>query len=79
LPDKAIATDQAQRFVWVINAANQTEYRKVGLGTAIGQTRVITDGLQPGDWVVVEGLQKLKPGITVTPERTAIAANQTGQ
>lgn len=79
LPDKAIATDQAQRFVWVINAANQTEYRKVGLGAAIGQTRVITDGLQPGDWVVVEGLQKLKPGITVTPERTAIPANQTGQ
>lgn len=73
LPDRAIATDQAQRFVWVVNQQNQVEYRKVVLGAAIGQSRVIKEGLQTGEWVVIEGLQKLKPGIKVSPERITLA------
>jgi len=72
LPDRAIATDQAQRFVWVVNRDSQVEYRKVGLGAHIGQSRVISEGVKPDDWVVVDGLQKLKPGIKVNPEKTAI-------
>ncbi|OQW78082.1 MAG: efflux transporter periplasmic adaptor subunit [Proteobacteria bacterium ST_bin11] len=73
LPDRAIATDQAQRFVWVINQDNQAEYRQVTPGSRIGEMRVIRSGLQAGDWVVVEGLQKLKPGAKVNPERTSLA------
>lgn len=74
LPDRAIATDQAQRFVWVINQDNQAEYRQVTPGARIGELRVIRSGLQAGDWVVVEGLQKLKPGAKVNPERTSLVA-----
>jgi multidrug efflux system membrane fusion protein len=73
LPDRAIATDQAQRFVWVVNQENQAEYRKVGLGAPIGQSRVIKEGLKAGEWVVIEGLQKLKPGIKVNPERISLS------
>jgi len=73
LPDRAIATDQAQRFVWVINQDNQAEYRQVTPGSRIGDMRVIRSGLQAGDWVVVEGLQKLKPGAKVNPERTSFS------
>jgi len=73
LPDRAIATDQAQRFVWVANQENQVEYRKVVLGAHIGQSRVITQGLKPEEWVVIEGLQKLKPGLKVNPERISLA------
>ena len=73
LPDRAIATDQAQRFVWVVNQDNQVEYRKVVLGAPIGQSRVIKEGLKAGEWVVIEGLQKLKPGIKVNPERISLA------
>lgn len=69
LPDRAIGTDQAQRFVWVVNQENRAEYRQVTPGARIGQLRVIREGLQPGDWVVVEGLQKLKPGAEVKPEK----------
>lgn len=76
LPDRAIATDQAQRFVWVVNAENQTSYRPVTPGARIGQLRVIREGLQPDEWVVVEGAQKLKPGITVAPERISLADTQ---
>jgi len=76
LPDRAIATDQAQRFVWVVNQENQVEYRKVVLGAPIGQSRVIKEGLKAGEWVVIEGLQKLKPGIKVNPERISLAERQ---
>jgi multidrug efflux system membrane fusion protein len=48
VPDRSIATDQAQRFVWVVNQYNQVEYRKVILGAQIGQSRVIKEGLKPG-------------------------------
>jgi len=72
LPDQAIATDQSQRFVWVVNKDNQVEYRKVVLGAHIGQSRVITEGVKPEEWVVIEGLQKLKPGIKVEPTRISL-------
>jgi multidrug efflux system membrane fusion protein len=73
IPDRAIATDQAERFVWVLNSTNQVEYRKVKLGARIGQLRVIKEGLQSSDWVVIEGQQKLKPGISVNPERVTVS------
>lgn len=72
VPDRAIGADQAQRFVWVVNANNQAEYRPVKPGARIGQLRVVRDGLKADDWVVVEGLQKLRPGATVLPEKTAL-------
>jgi multidrug efflux system membrane fusion protein len=75
LPDRAIGTDQAQRFVWVVNQQNQVEYRKVGLGAHIGQSRVITEGLKPEEWTVIEGIQKLKPGLKVNPERISLSAH----
>jgi multidrug efflux system membrane fusion protein len=74
LPDRAIATDQAQRFVWIVNQDNQVEYRPVTLGAHIGQSRVIKEGVKPEEWVVIEGLQKLRPGIKVNPERLSLAA-----
>jgi multidrug efflux system membrane fusion protein len=72
LPDRAIGTDQAQRFVWVVNKDNQVEYRTVVLGAHIGQSRVIAEGLKPEEWAVIEGIQKLKPGIKVAPERISL-------
>ncbi|MGZ5057132.1 MAG: efflux RND transporter periplasmic adaptor subunit [Methylobacter sp.] len=73
LPDRAIGTDQAQRFIWVMNQQNQVEYRKVELGAHIGQSRVITEGLKPEEWAVIEGIQKLRPGAKVNPERISLA------
>jgi len=69
IPDRAIATDQAQRFVWVVNQEQKVEYRKVLLGSHVGQLRVITEGLKTDDWVVIEGIQKLMPNLQVNPER----------
>lgn len=79
LPERAIGTDQAQRFIWVVNQDNQVEYRKVELGAHIGQSRVITQGLKPEEWVVIEGISKLKPGIKVNPERILPAGSDSGK
>ena len=78
LPDRAISTDQAQRFVWVVNQDNQVEYRQVFLGAHIGQLQVITQGLKQDEWVVIDGLQKIRPGLKVNPERIALTESQEG-
>ncbi len=76
VPDRAIATDQAQHFVWVIDQEQKVQYRKVVLGAHIGQSRVITSGLSTQDWIVIEGLPRLMPGIKVNPERISLTASK---
>jgi multidrug efflux system membrane fusion protein len=75
IPDRAIGTDQAQRFVWAVNQENKVEYRAVELGAHISQSRVVTGGLKPDEWIVIEGIQTLRPGIKVNPERTSSTEN----
>ena len=53
--------------VMAVGANDKVEIRVVQLGTAIGNKWIITDGLNPGDRVVVEGLQKVQPGMVVKP------------
>ncbi|WP_432746490.1 efflux RND transporter periplasmic adaptor subunit [Methylobacter sp. G7] len=78
LPDRAIGTDLAQRFIWVVNQENQVEYRKVVLGAHIGESRVIIEGLTSEEWAVIEGIQKLKPGIKVNSERISLSGQTEG-
>lgn len=74
--DRAIGTDQNQRFVYVINAANNVEYRKVTLGRLHDGLRVVDNGLAPGEWVVVNGIQRVRPGMPVGIERVAMDVRQ---
>jgi multidrug efflux system membrane fusion protein len=71
VPEQALGTDLGKRYVMVLTAGNHVEYRPVTLGRAIGQTRIVTEGLKPGDKIVVAGLQKVKPGDLVTPKVAA--------
>jgi multidrug efflux system membrane fusion protein len=73
LPDRAVATDLAQKFVWVVGGDKKVERRPVVLGALIDGLRVIAEGLRPDEWVVVEGIQRLRPGIAVNPEQTLSA------
>jgi RND family efflux transporter MFP subunit len=72
VPDEAIGTDQAQRFVWVIDAENKAQYRKVALGPLYEGKRIVRDGLGANDRVVVSGLQRVRPGIVVAPDAQPI-------
>lgn len=67
IDEKAIGTDQDKRFVLVVDESNRTAYREVTLGAAQGTLRVVEDGLQAGERIVVNGLQRARPGQTVQP------------
>ena len=69
IPEKAIGTDQGQKYVFVLNASNEVQRRNVRLGARYGAWRVIEDKvLTPADRVIVEGLLRLRPGIVVQPK-----------
>ncbi|WP_262690217.1 efflux RND transporter periplasmic adaptor subunit [Kordiimonas aestuarii] len=63
--DKAIGTDQDKKFVYTVNDDNVVEYREVKLGRAVSGGRVVLTGLQPGDRVIINGLQRVRPNVTV--------------
>jgi membrane fusion protein, multidrug efflux system len=65
--EKAIGTDQDKRYVLVVDAANHANYRAVQLGASVGPLRVVEAGLQPGEHIVVDGLQRVRPGDVVAP------------
>jgi RND family efflux transporter MFP subunit len=75
IEDRAVNTDQSQKYVLVLGANNQIEYRKVTLGRVIDGLRVVREGLKPGDVIVVNGAQRVHPGVTVTPERITMGAD----
>jgi RND family efflux transporter MFP subunit len=66
--EEALGTDQGQKFVYVVNAKDTVEYRRVKVGRLHDGLRVITDGLVPAEKVVVSGLQRVRPGIEVSPK-----------
>lgn len=67
IPEQALGSDLGKRFVLVLGADDHVEYRGVQLGRAVGEYRIVLQGLKPGDKIVVAGLQKVKPGDPVTP------------
>ena len=76
IPDEAIGTDQTQRFAFVVNDQNTVEYRRLELGPIIGGLRVIRDGLKPEEWVIVNGVQRVRAGAKVDPRKQAILQDQ---
>jgi RND family efflux transporter MFP subunit len=68
LPDAAIATEQARKFVYVIDQDNVARQRYVTLGQVVDDLRVIKDGLSVGDRVVINGLMRVRQGQKVTPD-----------
>lgn len=68
IPEDALGADQGQRFVYVVNAKDEIEYRRVEIGWLIDGKRVIRSGLSTGDRVVVTGLQRIRPGAKVDPK-----------
>jgi RND family efflux transporter MFP subunit len=69
VPDEAIGSDQAQKFVFLLNGDSTVEHRAVQLGPVIHGFRVIRDGLKPDDWLIVNGMQRARPGLKVAPEK----------
>lgn len=75
IDERAIGTDQDRRFVMVVGKDNKVAYRTVALGaTADDGLRLVTSGLKPGERIVVNGLQRVRPGAAVAPQPVAMNA-----
>ena len=74
IDERAIGTDQDRRFVMVVGDDNKAAYRQVVLGATTDGLRLVTSGLKPGERIVVNGLQRIRPGATVAPEPVAMNA-----
>jgi membrane fusion protein, multidrug efflux system len=73
-PDRAIGTDQNKKFVLVVDQNNAANFREVKLGALQDGMRVITEGLKAGEVVVVDGLQRIRPGMPVAPQKLDLDA-----
>jgi multidrug efflux system membrane fusion protein len=71
ISDRAVGTDQNQKFVFALGENNTVVYRTVKLGGAVDGKRIVRDGLRAGEQIVVNGLQRIRPGMTVAPEQVA--------
>lgn len=72
--ERAVGTDQNKKFVMVVGEGNKAEYREVTLGAPIDGLRVVTSGLKAGENIVVNGLQRVRPGAVVAPQPVPMAA-----
>lgn len=72
LPDAAISIDQSSKFVYVIDDANLVQVRRITTGDLAKGLRVITDGLDGSESVVIKGVQRCRPGEPVEPTRETL-------
>jgi RND family efflux transporter MFP subunit len=72
--ERAIGADQGGSYLLSVNSKNMVEKRAIRMGRLIDGMRVIEEGLRAGEWVVVKGLQRARPGAKVDPERTDMRA-----
>jgi len=66
--DRALGTDQGTRFVYVIDDENRAVRRDVRAGRVYGGMRIIEEGLEPGERVVINGIQRIRDGAEVDPQ-----------
>jgi multidrug efflux system membrane fusion protein len=72
--ERAVGTDQNKKYVMVVDANDKAEYREVSLGASVQGMRVVTSGLAAGERIIVNGLQRIRPGATIKPEVVAMNA-----
>ena len=67
IPRAAVLSDQQGDYVYVVDAQNKAQIRRIHLGQSSPTTAVVTYGLKEGELVVSEGLQRVRPGAVVSP------------
>jgi membrane fusion protein (multidrug efflux system) len=74
LPQRAILDQQGQNYVWIVDAEGKAQQREVHMGLRVGGDWQVQQGLKPGEVVIVDGVQRLKPGTPVKATPLAIPA-----
>ena len=70
--ERAVGTDQSKKFVMVVGTDDKANYREVTLGANVDGLRIVTSGLKPNERVVVNGLQRVRPGSLIAPQMVAM-------
>ena len=73
IPQAAIQQDQVGRYVMIVAADNKVEMRRITTGKELGKNIIVTSGVKVGEKVVIEGLQKIKQGVTVKASLQAMS------
>ena len=71
--ERAVGTDQSKQFVLVVGADDKAAYREVTLGQSVDGLRIVTSGLKANERIVVNGLQRVRPGAQVSPQPVTMA------
>jgi membrane fusion protein, multidrug efflux system len=77
--ERAIGTDQNKKYVIVVGADNKAAYREVTLGVFVDGLRLVTNGLTPGERIVVNGLQRVRPGALLAPKLVSMTGSDQAQ
>jgi multidrug efflux system membrane fusion protein len=78
IDDRAIGTDLGAKFVFVVDQQNTVQYRSIVTGRSIEGLRVVKSGLASGDVVIVNGLQRVRPGVPVNATQVAMDRGSPG-
>src|SRR4030095_6806184 len=74
ITERAVGTDQSKKFVMVVGPDNKAVYREVSLGGTANGLRIVTSGLTAGERIVVNGLQRIRPGSLIEPQPAVMEA-----
>ena len=74
VPALAVQEQQGAKIVMVVDAENKVGFRPVSLDERVGELYIVAKGLKPGERVIVEGMQKVRPGMQVRPEQPSGSA-----
>jgi len=77
--ERAIGTDQNKKYVMVVDSDNKAAYREVTLGVFVDGLRMVTNGLNAGERIVVNGLQRVRPGAVVNPKVVSMTGSDHAQ
>lgn len=75
IPRSAVLSDQQGNYVFVVDSANKVEQRRIRLGQSTPALAVVADGLREGESVIIEGVQRARPGAPVSPSPVAVRPN----
>jgi membrane fusion protein, multidrug efflux system len=76
ITERAVGTDQRLKFVYVVNDQDVVERRDVKLSRLVDGMQVVQEGLKPEDWVIVNGIQRVRDGIKVQPHRVPMPGSE---
>jgi RND family efflux transporter MFP subunit len=76
IPQQSVMEEQSAKTVYVVDPGNKVAIRTVILGDRVENLVIVKEGVKPGERVITDGMQKVRPGMTVTPAEKSVAAAQ---